>query len=95
MSIMTNYSSPTNRCFASELKELDLDQILERKKDIDTYIDNGVYSTWMVVTDLKDTIFKYEYWNDYDIVRYNRLLNMELFDRCTKCELYPELKFIF
>lgn len=93
---MTNYSSPATRCFSTELKELDLEILLNRKKDIELYIKTGMYFKWMIVKDeLPGGILNIKYWDDYDIARYRRLLFMELLDRCKKFELYPKLKFYF
>jgi len=79
---------------ATELKELDLDTILERNQDIEKYLEFGFYSTWMIIKNGK-SIFDLTYWDTYDVMRYQRLLMMELLDRCKRFDLYPKLKFYF
>lgn len=91
---MINLQSPSCRCFATEIHNLDLDALIERQKDIETYYEFGVYPNWMVYKESK-SIFSIRYWDVYDVTRYRKLLSMELLDRCKKFELYPELKFYF
>jgi len=94
MSTTIDLRDPSRRCLATELKNLDLDIILERNKDIEKYLEFGFYSTWMVIKNGK-SIFDLTYWDSYNIMRYRRLIHMELLDRCKKFDLYPKLKFYF
>jgi len=91
---MINLQSPSKRCFSTEISKLDLDTLIDRQKDIEKYLEYGVCSTWMVFKEGKG-IFSLKYWDSYDIMRYQRLLMMELLDRCKKFDLYPKIKFYF
>lgn len=96
MSTTITYSDPSIRCFASEIKEIDTDTLLKRKKDIDILLKTGLYPEWMIIIKKNDTsLFNFEYWDLYEVERYKLLTNMELFDRCKKCDFYPKLKFYF
>jgi len=92
---MTIHSEPSTRCFDCEIKELDTQVLLSRKTDIDVLLKTGLYPEWMIITKPNSSIFNIDYWDSYDIERYKLLLNMELFDRCKKCDFYPKLKFYF
>lgn len=91
---MINLQNPSKRCFSTEISTLDLDTLIDRQKDIEKYMEYGVCSTWMVYKEGKG-IFSLKYWDSYDIMRYQRLLMMELLDRCKKFDLYPKIKFYF
>lgn len=94
MSSITEYTNPRNRDFSQELKEMELDTILERQRDIDIVIGYGMFPDWASfstgnkITDIK-------YWDLEDILRYRKVLLMELLDRCKTFELYPKIKFKF
>lgn len=91
---MINLQHPSKRCFATEIKELDLDSLIKRKEDIERYMEYGVCSEWMIVKTGK-SIFNISYWDAFDIMRYRRILMMELLDRCKRFDLTPRLKFYF
>jgi hypothetical protein len=94
MSTTIDLQSPSKRCLATELKKLDTQSILERKLDIERYIEFGFYSTWMIVKE-GSTIYDLSYWEPEDIIRYRRLINMELLERCSTFKLVPKLEFYF
>jgi len=54
----------------------------------------GLFPEWMIVKTSK-SVFDVSYWDMYDVMRYRRLLLMELLDRSKRFELYPKLKFYF
>ena len=94
MSTLINLQSPSKRCFATEISELDIDTLISRQKDIEKYMTFGVCSTWMVCKEGRG-IFSLRYWEAEDIIRYQRLLLMEMLDRCKNFDLYPRVKFYF
>ena len=94
MSTTTDYTDPSNRCLASEVKLLDTETLVLHMKDIEHYVKTGTASKWMVVKE-DDTLVHMEFWNSYDLARYKLLINMELLDRCNSFELLPKLKFHF
>ena len=91
---MINLQSPSKRCFATEIKNLDLDTLIKHKEEIEKYIEYGLHPNWMIVKK-EGGVFNISYWDTYDIARYRRLLLMEMLDRCKRFELYPKLKFYF
>jgi hypothetical protein len=91
---MINLQNPSKRCFSTEISKLDLDILIDRQKDIEKYLEYGVCSNWMIFKEGKG-IFSLKYWDYYYIIRYQRLLLMELLDRCKKFELFPKLRFFF
>lgn len=94
MSTSINLQHPSKRCFATEIKELDLDTLIKRKDDIERFMDLGLYSEWMIIKSGK-SIFDVNYWDPYDVLNYRRLLLIEMLDRCKRFELVPKLKFFF
>jgi len=98
MSTMTDSSDPRKRSFADEIKELSTKTLLERQRDIDIFVQYGMYPDWAVYEKeskylkIKSIL---DYWEMEDIFRYRIVLNMELLDRCDKFELYPKLNFFF
>lgn len=94
MSTTTDYTDPSKRCLATEVKELDTDTLLLRLKDIELYIKTGTACKWMFIKNEK-TLLGLEFWNSFDLARYKLLINMELLDRCKSFELLPKLKFNF
>lgn len=91
---MINLQNPLNRCFATEIKELDLDTLIKRKEDIEKVLEFGVFPEWMIIKTGK-SIFNLSYWDAADVLRYRRILLMELLDRSKKFDLFPKLKFYF
>jgi len=98
MSSIIDSLDPRKRSFADEIKELDTKTLLERQRDIDIFVQYGLYPEWAILEKkskyLKIKTFL-DYWDTGDIFRYRIVLNMELLDRCDKFELYPKLKFYF
>jgi hypothetical protein len=94
MSTTTDYTDPSKRCLATEVKELDTQTLLTRKEEIGVYMKTGVVAKWMIIKN-ESTALGIEFWGSYDFARYLLLINMELFDRCNSFELLPKLKFNF
>lgn len=94
MSTLINLQPPSKRCFATEIKELNLDTLIKRKEELEKVMEYGLFPEWMIVKTSK-SVFDVSYWDMYDVMRYRRLLLIELLDRSKKFELYPKLKFYF
>lgn len=94
MSIIVNLQSPSKRCFATEISLLDTDTLISRQKDVEKYLSSGICSTWMVFKEGKG-ILSLKYWEPEDVLRYYRILTMEMLDRCKSFTLLPNLKFYF
>jgi len=93
MSSTKEYTSPKSRDFSEELKELKLETLIERKKDIDIMVEYGLFPDWASYSVNRSPGFTY--WELEDVLRYRKLLYMELLDRCKSFELYPKIKFTF
>ena len=94
MNSTTDYKDPQTRYFADEIKDLSAEELQQRYKDIEIYLKTGIRPSWTVIVD-SNTLLNMRYWYPEDLVRYRRILVMELLDRCKSFELIPKLKFKF
>jgi hypothetical protein len=94
MNSTTDYRDPQTRYFADEIKDLSAEELQQRYKDIEIYLKTGIRPLWTVIVD-SNTLLNMRYWYPEDLVRYRRILVMELLDRCKSFELIPKLKFKF
>jgi len=92
---MTDYRDPSTRSFCNEISALDTKELIARNKDIETYLDYGIRPIWTVIVDPSSSILNMKYWHPEDLVRYRRILMMELLDRCKSFDLIPKIKFKF
>lgn len=96
MNIMKELQNPSIRNFSEEVKELELEQLIERKRDIDTALEYGLFPDWAIYSSLTSSSKReLNYWDLSDILRYRKNILMEMLDRCKSFELYPKLKFYF
>lgn len=95
MSSTIDFSDPRNRDFAVELANLDIKDLQKKYKDIQTYMEFGIRPNWTVIIDSNQPIYDIKYWSPDDLIRYRRLIMIELLDRCKSFELIPSIKFKF
>lgn len=93
MSTTTEFTNPRTRDFSDELKGFKLETLKERMKDINIMIEYGLFPDWASYPTSHSPGFRY--WDLEDVLRYRKLLYMELLDRCTSFELVPKIKFNF
>lgn len=93
MSSMNVFTDPRKRCFSEEVKPLSTEDLLKRQKEIETFMEYGVYPNWAI--NMSQEKFFVDYWEPYDIFRYRKALYMELLDRCKSFEIMPKIKFNF
>jgi len=94
MDYTPDYKDPQTRYFADEIKDLSTDDLQQRHKDIELYLKTGLRPLWTVITG-SNALESMRYWYPEDLVRYRRILMMELVDRCKSFELIPKIKFKF
>lgn len=92
---MNDYSEPSKRSFNDEIQALETKELRSRYKDIETYLDFGIRPIWTAIIDPSTSILNVKYWDPEDLIRYRRILMMELLDRCKSFELIPKIKFNF
>jgi len=95
MSSTTDFLDPRTRDFAVELANLELKDLQKRYKDIQTYMEFGIRPNWTVIIDPNKLINDIKYWSPDDLLRYRRLIMIEMLDRCKSFELVPTIKFKF
>lgn len=96
MNTMKNSQDPRLRNFSEEIKELQLEKLIERKREIDTALEYGLFPDWAVyASSTASSKWELNYWELSDLLRYRKNVLMEMLDRCSSFELYPKLKFYF
>jgi len=93
MSSTNVFTDPRTRCFSEEVKTLSTEILLSRQKEIESFMEYGVYPTWAV--NMAKGKFFVDYWEPYDVFRYRKAVYMELLDRCKSFEIMPKIKFNF
>ena len=89
------YDDPKNRCFSSELKTFDTETLIKRRQQIEKYFDWGIPPEWTAIITSSDSHVHNGYWVVEELLRYRKLLLMELLDRCKSFELIPKIEFKF
>lgn len=95
MNSTKEYKDPRERSFCDEIHALDTDVLRERYNDIELYLDEGIRPTWTIILKPATTFLDLKHWLPEDLINYRRILMMELLDRCTSFDMFPEVKFYF
>jgi len=78
--------------------KLTVQESLSRIRDIDKYFTHGIDPPWATVTSDNPLIlmfYKTAILKETFLDNYQKILNMNLLDKCSSFSLYPKLKFEF